>query len=49
MIRCTQCQHELPDNSRFCGYCGAKVETNSESASPSIKDNETMSDMPVTG
>ena len=26
MIRCSSCQHELPENSRFCGYCGAKVE-----------------------
>ena len=26
MILCSSCQHELPDNSRFCGYCGSKVE-----------------------
>ena len=26
MIHCRVCQHELPDSSRFCGYCGAKMQ-----------------------
>ena len=27
MIHCSSCQHEIPDGSRFCGYCGAPIPT----------------------
>ncbi|MBO5753117.1 MAG: zinc ribbon domain-containing protein, partial [Proteobacteria bacterium] len=26
MMRCVKCDHELPESSRFCGYCGNRLD-----------------------
>ena len=47
---CRECQHELPDNSRFCGFCGAKLFDSSSSASrPAAQEKELSPNPTVIG
>ena len=49
MILCSSCQHELPENSRFCGYCGAKVtEPESSDNASSSSPSETIAGISLT-
>ncbi len=47
---CRECQHELPDNSRFCGFCGAKlIDPPAPEPRQSINDIETTHNPTVLG
>ena len=47
---CRECQHELPDNSRFCGFCGAKlIDPPDPEQRQSINDIETTHNPTVLG
>ena len=45
---CTQCGHQNPDGSRFCGRCGAAIPTGSASGAPSrVSDSTSTISLPA--
>lgn len=44
MIKCSKCGAELSDDTKFCSYCGNKIEVTTPP--PIIEENENTPDIP---
>lgn len=44
MIKCSKCGAELSDDTKFCSYCGNKIESTTP---PPIKEDTTIPDVPL--
>ena len=42
MKKCPKCGADLPDDSKFCSYCGQKMEAETVTPSPIVEEDETL-------